>query len=80
MVVTFFPDGTRCGELLNPSREGDAKTFLGGKEPGELCDNDETNPIVWDGRRQRLRWHGGRGQFSHRRKWLHLAALFSQKG
>jgi hypothetical protein len=51
MVVTFYPDGTRCGELLNPSRAGDAKTFLGGKAPGELCDNDETNPIVYDARR-----------------------------
>eukprot|EP01051_Picozoa_sp_SAG22_P006522 SAG22_NODE_430_length_10586_cov_6.817202_5_plen_199_part_00 len=49
MVVTYFPDGTTCGPLYNASREGDAKSFLGGKSPGEAADNDVTNPILWRG-------------------------------
>jgi len=51
--VTYFPDGTRCGELLNPSRTNDAVTFLGGKQPGDLCDNDDTNPIAYAAHRSR---------------------------
>ena len=47
MIVTYYPDGTKCGEFQNPSHEGDAKGFLGGVQPGDLCDNDATNPVVW---------------------------------
>ena len=50
MIVTYYPDGTRCGEFQNPSHEGDAKGFLGGVQPGDLCDNDATNPVVWRAR------------------------------
>ena len=47
LQITYFPDGTTCGPLLNPSRVGDAKSFLGGKLPGDVADNDETNPVLW---------------------------------
>ncbi|MEM7132246.1 MAG: phytanoyl-CoA dioxygenase family protein [Chloroflexota bacterium] len=46
MIVTYYPDGTRIGELLNPSRVNDAKVFLGGRKPGELA-NSELNTVVY---------------------------------
>ncbi len=46
MIITYFPDGTRVDELSNPSREGDAKHFLGGRAPGELADSD-MNTLVY---------------------------------
>ena len=48
MVVTFYPDGTRVHRrFMNPSHAGDAATFLGGAQEGELAQNDATNPIVY---------------------------------
>lgn len=46
MIVTYYPDGTRCDELTNPSRVNDAKVFLGGRQPGELADS-ELNTVVY---------------------------------
>ncbi|MGB0922157.1 MAG: phytanoyl-CoA dioxygenase family protein [Alphaproteobacteria bacterium] len=46
MVVTFYPDGTRVTEFKNGYQEYDAKTFLGGKKPGEMADSP-LNPVVW---------------------------------
>ena len=46
MIVTFYPDGTRVDELINPSRVNDAKVFLGGRIPGELADS-ELNEVVY---------------------------------
>lgn len=46
MIVTYYPDGTRVDELSNDSRVGDAKTFLGGRQPGELADS-ELNTVVY---------------------------------
>ena len=47
MIVSFFADGTRVGELYNPARVNDAKYFLGGKKTGELADSD-LNSIVYN--------------------------------
>ncbi len=46
MIVTYYPDGTRVDELSNPSRENDARVYLGGKKPGELADS-ELNTVVY---------------------------------
>lgn len=46
MVVTFYPDGTRLTEFKNGYQAYDAKTFLGGKVPGDLADSP-LNPLVW---------------------------------
>jgi len=46
MIVTFYPDGTRVAALDNPQRAGDAKAFLGGREPGQPADS-ELNPVVY---------------------------------
>ena len=46
MIVSFFADGTRVGELYNQARVNDAKYFLGGKTTGELADSD-LNTVVY---------------------------------
>ena len=46
MIVSYFADGTRVGELYNSARINDAKYFLGGKNPGEIADSD-LNKIVY---------------------------------
>ncbi|MEM7031330.1 MAG: phytanoyl-CoA dioxygenase family protein [Chloroflexota bacterium] len=46
MIVTYYPEGTRVGELLNPSRVNDAKVYLGGRKPGELADS-ALNTVVY---------------------------------
>lgn len=46
MIVTYYPDGTRVDELSNENRIGDAKTFLGGKQAGDLADS-ELNTLVY---------------------------------
>ena len=46
MIVSYFADGTRVGELYNTARINDAKYFLGGKNPGEIADSD-LNKIVY---------------------------------
>ena len=46
VIVTYYPDGTRVDELSNPSRVGDAQTYLGGRKPGELADG-EFNTVVY---------------------------------
>ena len=46
MIVSFFADGTRVGELYNQARVNDAKYFLGGKVTGELADSD-LNTVVY---------------------------------
>ena len=46
MIITYFADGTRVGELYNSERINDAKFFLGGKRTGELADSD-LNSIVY---------------------------------
>ena len=46
MIVTFYPDGTRVAALDNPQRAGDAKVFLGGREPGQPADS-ALNPVVY---------------------------------
>ena len=46
MIVTYYPDGTRVDELSNPSRENDARVYLGGRKPGELADS-ELNTVVY---------------------------------
>ena len=46
MIVTFYPDGTRVGELNTPKRVGDAKVFLGGRESGQPADS-ELNTVVY---------------------------------
>ena len=46
MIVTFYPDGTRVAEFDNPQRAGNAKAFLGGREPGQPADS-ALNPVVY---------------------------------
>ena len=46
MIVTYYPDGTRVAEFDNPQRAGDAKAFLGGREPGQAADS-ALNPVVY---------------------------------
>lgn len=46
MIVTYYPDGTRVGELDNPSRVNDAKVYLGGRKTGALADS-ELNTVVY---------------------------------
>lgn len=46
MIVTYYPDGTRVDELSNPNRVDDARTYLGGRKPGELADS-ELNTVVY---------------------------------
>ncbi|MBV7328100.1 phytanoyl-CoA dioxygenase family protein [Chloroflexi bacterium TSY] len=49
MIVTYYPDGTRVDELVNPSRINDTKVFLGERQPGELADS-ALNTIVFQRR------------------------------
>ena len=46
MIVTYYPDGTRVGELSNRSRFHDAQNFLGGRKEGDLADS-EMNPVLY---------------------------------
>ena len=46
MIVAYYPDGTRVGELMNPSRVNDAKDYLGGRKTGDLADS-ELNTVVY---------------------------------
>ncbi|MBT5875642.1 MAG: phytanoyl-CoA dioxygenase family protein [Candidatus Latescibacteria bacterium] len=46
MIVTYYPDGTKVDDLINPSRINDAKVFLGGKKPGDLADS-QLNTVVY---------------------------------
>lgn len=45
-IVAYYPDGTRVGEFMNPSRINDAKNYLGGRKAGDLADN-ELNAVVY---------------------------------
>ena len=44
--ITYYPDGTKIGELNNLSRKYDAEIFLGNKTENEIA-NSEMNPIVY---------------------------------
>ena len=46
MVVTFYPDGTRVGDIVNDYRANDAREHLGGGRTGDLAAGPH-NDRVW---------------------------------
>ena len=48
MVVTYFDDGARCQDpFLTEAQEAHATNYCGGKKAGELADDDDANPILY---------------------------------
>ena len=47
MVVSFFPHPSRCRPLTTAANRNYAEQWLGGKDAGELCDDERANPVVY---------------------------------
>ena len=47
MVVSFFPPPSRCRPLTTAANRNYAEQWLGGKDAGELCDDERANPVVY---------------------------------